>query len=112
MSESDAIRLRHMLEAAETALAIARDRPRAALLSDKTATLAVMKAIEIIGEAANNLSAALRSVEERIPWGDIIGMRNVLVHAYFDVDLGVVWDTVERDLPGMAEELRRLLRRE
>jgi len=112
MRESDVIRLRHMLEAAEAALAIARDKPRAALLNDMTSTLAVMKALEIIGEAANKLSAELRSAEERIPWSDIIGMRNVLVHAYFDVDLRVVWDTVERDLPGMAEELRRLLSRE
>jgi uncharacterized protein with HEPN domain len=102
MSEADRIRLRHMLEAAEEALAISQDRSRIAFL-------AVMKDIEIIGEAATKLSPELKATAHDVPWTDIIGMRNRLIHAYFDIDPRIVWETVTRDLPGLARRLRELL---
>ena len=104
MNEADRIRLLHMLEAAEEAILIAQVRSR-------TSLLAVMKDIEIIGEAANKVSAALRVAEPTIPWGDIVGMRNRLIHAYFDVEPEFVWDTVTRDLPVLVLQLRDLLAR-
>ena len=98
-----------MVDAAEEALAIAAGRSQSDWKRDRTPALAVMKDIEIIGEAASKLSAELREKETAIPWGDIIGMRNWLIHAYFDVSLEIVWETVERDLPVLLKELRRLL---
>ena len=91
-----------MLEAAEEAIAIGRDHSRVSLL-------AVMKDIEIIGEAANKISPELRLGEPGIPWVDIVGMRNRLIHAYFDVDPEFVWKTVAEDLPPLVQDLRRLL---
>ena len=70
MNEFDAVRLRHMLDAALEALAIAGSRSRGELLRDRTASLAVMKDIEIIGEAANKVSAELRAREPALPWAD------------------------------------------
>lgn len=102
MSEADRIRLRHMLEAAEEAIMIAQERSR-------TSLLAVMKDIEIIGEAANKVSAGLRAAEPGIPWRDIVGMRNRLIHAYFDVEPELVWGTVIGDLPALVLQLRALL---
>jgi uncharacterized protein with HEPN domain len=93
MNESDSIRLRHMLEAAAEALRIAGGRPRNELLQDCIATLAVIKDLEIIGEAASKVSVKLRTQEPNIPWIDIVGRRNRLIHAYFDVTVDVVWDT-------------------
>ena len=92
MNEADRIRILPMLEAAEEAIQIAQMRSR-------TSLLAVMKDIEIIGEAANKVSASLRDAEPEIPWRDIVGMRNRLIHAYFDIEPEFVWETVSRDLP-------------
>ena len=93
-----------MLETAEEAILIAQARSR-------TSLLAVMKDIEIIGEAANKVSVELRVAEPTIPWGDIVGMRNRLIHAYFDVEPEFVWDTVTSDLPVLVLQLRALLAR-
>lgn len=109
MSESDAIRLRHMWDAANEALSIRGDRSHDDLLSDRTATLAVIKDIEIIGEAASKVSAKAGAAAPTIPWADIVGMRNRLVHAYFDIASDMVWDTVDNDLPFLIRELRLLL---
>ena len=104
MNEADRIRLQHMLEAAEEAILIAQARSR-------TSFLAVMKDIEIIGETANKVSPELRATQTAIPWGDIVGMRNRLIHAYFDVDPEFVWETVTGDLPVLVIQLRELLAR-
>jgi uncharacterized protein with HEPN domain len=99
-----------MLEAATEALRIAGGRPRDELLRDRIATLAAMKDLEIIGEAASKVSADLRTKEAGVPWTDIVGMRNRLIHAYFDVTIEVVWETVEQDLPALIAELTRILK--
>lgn len=91
-----------MLEAAEEAVTIGRDRSR-------TSLLAVMKAIEIVGEAASRMSPEGRADLPQIPWTDIVGMRNRLIHAYFDVDPAIVWRTVDSALPGLIRDLRRIL---
>jgi uncharacterized protein with HEPN domain len=72
--------------------------------------LAVVKDIEIIGEAASRTSAATRAAHPDVPWAQIIVMRNRLIHAYFDVDLQVVWDTVTGDLPLLIAMLEPLVR--
>jgi uncharacterized protein with HEPN domain len=60
---------------------------------------AVIKAIEIIGEAAARVSNETRAAHPEVPWPEVIGMRHRLVHGYFEVDLKKVWDTLHRDLP-------------
>jgi uncharacterized protein with HEPN domain len=73
---------------------------------------AVLRAVEIIGEAATNITSAYRNDHEEIPWRDIIGMRNHLVHAYFDVDIPLTWQTVVEDLPRLIASLELLLAEE
>lgn len=68
-----------------------------------------MKDIEIIGEAANRISAELRAAEPAVPWIEIIAMRNRLIHAYSDAEPQVVWETVGRHLPVLAQQLREIL---
>ena len=65
--------------------------------------------IEIIGEAASQLSETCRRQENHLPWRDIIGMRNRLDHAYFEVDVDVVWAVVASDLPALLPELEKLI---
>lgn len=72
-------------------------------------TLALVRSIEIIGEAGANVSGAGRAGAPNVPWREIVAMRNRLIHAYFDVNLDILWKTVESDLPPLVSILRRVL---
>jgi uncharacterized protein with HEPN domain len=109
MRKDDRVRLQHMLDAANEALTFIQDRIRADLDSDRMLVLSLIRELEIIGEAASKISAETRSQNTSIPWQDISGMRNRLIHAYFDVDLDTVWSTVSRDLPTRKAELEKIL---
>ena len=97
-----------MLDAANEALEFIHGKNRSDLDTGRM-LVPLVKELEIIGEAANKVSAETRSQSNAIPWQDISGMRNRLIHAYFDVDLDVVWSTVTKDLPSLKAELDRLL---
>ena len=71
--------------------------------------LALVRLVEIVGEAANRLPIEDQSRYPSIPWKEIVGMRNRLVHGYDAIDLDVLWDTVRIDLPQLIEELERIL---
>jgi uncharacterized protein with HEPN domain len=73
--------------------------------------LALVKAIEIIGEAAYQVSSETRWQIPGVPWEDIMGMRHRLVHAYFDIDLDVLWSTVQNDLPPLIAVLGSVLQK-
>lgn len=107
--EEDIVRLRHMLDAAEEALEFARGRSRADLDTDRMFARAVVQDIEIVGEAAGAVSGETQDLYPDIPWAAITAMRNRLIHAYFDIDLDRVWDTLVDDLPSLVQELRRIV---
>ncbi len=109
MRKDDLIRLRHMLDAAEEAIGFAQGRERRDLDQDRRLALALVKEIEIIGEAAYQTSDETRARFQDIPWDDIVGMRHRLVHAYFDINLDILWKTVQEDLPLLAERLRDIV---
>jgi uncharacterized protein with HEPN domain len=105
MSPDDRWRVLHMIEAAEQALAFVAGRERAALDSDAMLRLA-LRAVEIVGEAASQVSGEVRSELADVPWAQIVGMRNRLVHAYFDVNRNILWDTVQLALPPLVGRLK------
>lgn len=105
MLRNDAIRLRHMLDAAQEAIAFASGRTRSDLNDSRMLVLSLVKAIEIIGEAAFRISPATRVELQDIPWDAIIGMRHRLVHAYFDINLDILWRTVTDELPALVDLL-------
>jgi len=109
MRKDDVIRLRHMLDAAREALSFARGRTRSDLDWDRMLVLALVKDIEIIGEAAYKISPSSREQIPTLPWEDIIGMRHRLVHAYFDTDLDILWKTLQEDLPPIINILEQAL---
>ena len=111
MSPDDVIRLRHMAEAAESALRFCQGRTRADLDTDDMLRFALTRAVEIIGEAANKVSIDARTQIPGIAWPAIVGMRNRLVHAYFDVDGEILWTTVSERLPSLLRELNVILSR-
>ena len=111
MRPEDAIRIRHMIEAAEACGAFIADRQRADLDSDKMLLFALVRAIEIIGEAASKLSPEARSGMPSVPWVNVIAMRHRLIHAYFDVDPTIVWKTASEEIPPLLAQLRTALKR-
>ena len=109
MQKDALVRLWHMLDAAREALSFSSGKSRDDLNSDRMLVLSIVKDIEIIGEAAGKVSQETKGMSKTIPWQDIIDMRNHLIHAYFDVDLDIVWDTIMSDLPPLVEALEKLI---
>ncbi len=110
--KADAAYLWDMLKASRTAQEIAARFTREHYQSDELLRLAVERVVEIIGEAANQVSETTIGQTSAIPWADIIGMRNRLVHAYFDINLEILWKTIQDDLPPLIVALEDVLKRE
>jgi len=94
-----------MLLAARLALTYVSGKTKVEIIEDVQCQDAVVRRLEIIGEAARRMSAELRATLPDIPWVAMIGMRNVMIHDYDDVDLGVVRRTVTEPLPRLVEQL-------
>lgn len=109
MNDDDRWRLGHMADYLRSAMNFVRDRQRDDLDNDKMLVLALMRAIEVVGEAAGKVSAEGRAELPDLPWPEVIGMRNRLVHAYFSVDLDILWDTVIAAVPPLAERISEFL---
>lgn len=109
MRKDDAIRIRHMLDAAKEAVSFADNKERCDLDVNRMLVLSVIKSIEIIGEAASKITKESREEHPEIPWVDIVAMRNRLIHVYFDIDLDRVWDTVTDDLPPLISLLESIV---
>jgi uncharacterized protein with HEPN domain len=75
---------------------------------DKT-VYAVVRALEIVGEAAKKIPPEIRALRPEIPWREIAGMRDKLTHDYFGIDMSVIWRTIGADLPPLEEGIRSLL---
>lgn len=86
------------------------DRPR--FLSDKKTSNAVVRSLEVIGEASAKLPLRVREENAGIPRAAMIGMRNKLIHEYFGVDLDIVWVTITEDIPPLENQIARLLEAE
>jgi len=110
LPEDDRIRLQHMLDAARKAVRLAAGRDRH-VLDDEDDPLAdaLVHLISVIGEAASKVSSGTCSELGAIPWPDVIGMRNRLIHAYFDINLDILWATVQDSLPSLIRLLESAL---
>ena len=102
MPSPEAIRLRHMREAAAAALELANGRERLDLSRSLMLAMALTRCLEILGEAASKIGPETRQRFPMIPFASIVSMRNRLVHAYFDIDLDIVWTSVTEDLPALV----------
>ncbi len=103
-------RLRHAIDAVDAIQRYTADGREAFFLDDKTQD-AVIRNIEILGQAVKGISDDTRALEPEIPWRKIAGMRDKLIHEYFGVELGLVWDVVEDELPVLRPQLERLSKR-
>jgi uncharacterized protein with HEPN domain len=86
----DIVRLRHILDAGRKAREFAVGRSRAELERDDMLALALVRLLEIVGEAAREVTAQFKAEHPEVPWRDMVGVRNRMIHRYFDVDLDIV----------------------
>lgn len=105
----DDVRLRHMLDHAREAIALTRVRSRSDLDNDRLFELGLVRLIEIIGEAAARVTSDCQAGHPQVPWQQVVAMRNRLIHGYDSVDLDVLWNTIEEDLPPLVAELEKVL---
>ncbi len=104
--------LEHMQQAAADACAFVEGLDKATFLEDRRTQQAVIMSIVVIGEAATKImdnAATFVLTHPQIPWQSMRGIRNRMVHGYFDINLDVVWDTVQQDLPPLKEQIEALL---
>ncbi len=109
MKLDDKIRVQHMIDAAEEAISFVSDKSEKEFKENRMLVLSIIKEIEVIGEAASKISEETKLRYNNIPWQDIVGMRNRLIHGYFDVDIKLVWNTIKNDLPSLLKSLKKIL---
>jgi uncharacterized protein with HEPN domain len=102
MRDDDRVRILHMIDAAESP-------KRAYLDTDRMLLFAIVRAIEVLGEAASKVTNETKEAARNVPRTAIVGMRNRLIHGYFDVDANVVWKTVTEEIPELRRSLKTLV---
>lgn len=104
------VRYQHMLDNARKAMSLVKGKSRKFLDQDWVTTLALVRLIEIIGEAANRVPLEEQSKHSEIPWMEIIGMRNRLIHGYDAIDLEILWQVLQKDLPPLTRSLEKIVK--
>jgi len=108
----DPTRLLHILESARKAIRLTAGRNREELINDEVIMLAIIRLLEIIGEAALSISDEFKSRHPEMPWRRMSDMRNRLIHGYFDVEPRLVWQTLVTDLPALIEKVQSAFKNE
>ena len=109
MQEADLIRLKHMLDASYEVVAFTTDKDQDDFNQDRKLHLSVVHLLEIIGEAGSHISDDVQKNYPQFPWKHIVGMRNRLIHGYFDINLVIVWKTATEDIPPLIKQLEQII---
>jgi len=107
--KDDKVYLLHMRDSINTIKKFTKNMDKDAFLKDELVQNTVIRQVQIIGEASKNLSKELKRKYKHIPWKEIVGMRNILVHKYFNIDLIAVWKTVKDDIPELENTVLEIL---
>ncbi len=107
--KTNEIRLRHILDAVSFIEKFSSERTKENIYSDEMYRFSVERQLEIIGEAANNLSPSLISKYNEVPWSQIISFRNFIVHEYFGLDLELVWNIISVHIPPFKIHVEKIL---
>lgn len=105
----DSVSLRQMLDHGREAIRMVERRSRDELGTDRMFALALIQLVQIVGEAAQRVSALCRDRHPQVPWSQIIGLRNRLIHGYDSVDYDILWRIVTLDLPALVTSLQTVV---
>ena len=112
MVEDNSTRIKHIFDACKEILEFTKNSSKLQFENDKILAYASVHLIEIIGEAVSSITSELKQKYSTIPWKHIIGMRNRLIHGYFDIDLEIVWQTIKNDIPNLLKEIENIIEQE
>ena len=101
--------LKHILDAISDIEKFSKSVTKAEFLANKEKQYAVLRALEIMGEASKNLSEQFKQKHSEVPWKDVAGMRDKLIHGYFGVELELVWETIKDELPKLKRQILGVL---
>ncbi len=107
--KNDKVYLKHVLDAISDIEKFMQGVSEEEFFGNREKHYAVLRALEIIGEATKNLSGELKAKSPEVDWKNIAGMRDKLIHAYFGVNLPLVWETVKKDLPQLKKQAQKIL---
>lgn len=108
--QRDRVYLLDILEAAKLAVSYIENKSKDDFLNDIQCQDAVIRRLEIIGEAARRIEDDTQATLPYLPWREMIGMRNIMIHEYDDIDFDTVFKTVQKDLPSLIESLEKILK--
>ncbi|MFX0001794.1 MAG: DUF86 domain-containing protein [Candidatus Hodarchaeota archaeon] len=109
MTKRDIVYVKHIRDAIELILKYTEELNKSSFSSKKMVQDAVIREIEIIGEASKNISMKYREKFSDIPWKAIVGMRDKLIHGYFNVDIDKVWEVIIKDIPNLRKNIERII---
>ena len=109
MDKKSTIFLKHILENINKVESFSKGISKSKLLEDEEKQYALVRAIEIIGEAAKNLPDSVKKEHPEIAWKDIIGTRDILIHKYFGLDLEILWNIIKTDLPYLKNKIKVII---
>ena len=109
MVEKDLARLQHMFDSTKAILSFIEGKQRENLDTDRLLLSGILREMEILGEAAGKVTERTKDRFPDLPWKQMVGMRNRLIHAYFDVDHDVIWKTIKDSLPSLANKLEKII---
>jgi len=109
---NDDDRFRHMYDTAYELMSHVKGREKSDIYSDTLFAKAVLYSLLIIGEAASGISDEFKKRYQNVDWRRVVGMRNRLIHGYFDINLDIVWDTVKIHIPELIKQLEKIIESE
>ena len=109
MKKDDSVYLHHIMDALVQIEHYMDNVSHEEFFSSRLLQDGVIRQLEVMGEAARNLSEDLRNEHPEIPWRQMVGLRNRMIHAYFNVDLQIIWEIVQGDIPDLLQKMKQIL---
>lgn len=108
MKKNPKIFIRHILDSINDIEKYTHHTSKEKFVKMKMMQDAIIRRVEVIGEAVKNISISFRKTYPHIPWQDMAGMRDILIHEYFGVNIGIVWKTIQKDIPKLKKQIEEL----
>ena len=106
--KEDSIFIEHILDSINAIEEFSKNLDKVGLMSDRLRQSAIVREIEIIGEAVKNISESLKNKHQEIEWKEITGTRDKMIHHYFGVDLNIIWEIIKKDLPILKVKIQKI----